>query len=145
MPEDSELTCAVPVLPTAGGLGKTVMAELLHNHLVMDHTVPACRDFQRQALIKISMDASSADTDGYVKTALEKFGATVHPEISLGQQLQEFVRQHKVLYVLDNVNDYKQLDKLLPTQFKEGSIVIVTSRARPKAFTMSDSLTEAST
>jgi hypothetical protein len=121
------------------------MAELLHNHLVMDHTVPECRDFQRQALIKISMDASSADTDALVKSALEKFGAIVQPQIPLGQQLREFVKQHKVVYVLDNVNDYLQLDKLLPTQFEEGSIVIVTSRAHPEAFAISDSLTEAST
>lgn len=114
----------------AGGLGKTTMAKLLFNHLIKEHYSLDCRDFQSHAFLEIESSTGPADLQASLEKVLKQLGVDIISARPLEQQLQDFVRSRKVLYVLDNISDAHQLDTLLPTEFAAGSIVLVTSREK---------------
>ena len=80
------------------------------------------------------------DMTRHMAGALERLGGTVRDGLTnseLRYQLQDCVRGKRVLYVLDNVQTYAQLDDLLPAEWGPGGVVIVTSRLKPEGFAAS--------
>jgi hypothetical protein len=123
------LACTAASL--TGGSGKTTLADLMWNHFVNPTTYlgKSASVVYHHAKLELDMDAGTTDLQASLRDVLEQFTAgTIQSSKNLKQQLQRFVRTHKVLYVLDNISCADQLDALLPSEFAPGSIVIVTSR-----------------
>jgi hypothetical protein len=106
----------------AGGRGKSTLAKVLFNRLA--------GGFPHSAFVEIQEGESADKTAGHVAKALDDLGG------AQGNTLHGFVRDRKVLLVLDNVWTASQLTALLPTAWGAGSTVIVTSRSA--GFTDSD-------
>jgi hypothetical protein len=106
-----------------GGAGKTTMARLLFNCLAPG--------FQHTAIIKLQLDEGDQLAAKHLADALTRlhvdFNAGSTAELLL-PKLQNFVKNNKVLLVLDNVSHYSQLEAMLPDTFTPGSKVIITSR-----------------
>ena len=108
----------------AGGRGKSTLAKVLFNRLA--------GSFPHSAFVEIHEGDGADKAAIHLDAALNGLGA---PEEAPGgaavlrSRLNTFVRDRKVLLVLDNVWTGSQLDALLPTTWGEGSTVIVTSRS----------------
>ena len=111
----------------AGGVGKTTMADMLFN------TLSSTKHFHKAAMVELDLEGSSSeDLKKHLQQLLVDLGV-VAPARSIAQMMQslaQFVQQHKVLLLLDNVNYDAQLDGLLPLVFSSGSRVIITSRVQ---------------
>jgi hypothetical protein len=109
----------------AGGTGKSTMAKVLHNRLQRsDH-------FSHSAFVEIQFGDGAGKNAQHLATALQALGAAADVSEGapvLSKKLQQFVVDKKLLYILDNVWTASQLTALLPTQWGEGSVVIVTTR-----------------
>jgi hypothetical protein len=116
-----------------GGVGKTTLAQAVFNQLhAKDRTVPCCflrldpvsqpRDGRELAQAQLELLKQLALLDDDVKVVNTSHGR---------QLLHTFLRDKKVLVVVDNVWD-GQLEQLLPGDIlkvlAEGSVVLVTSR-----------------
>jgi hypothetical protein len=109
----------------AGGLGKSTLAKVLHNRLA--------GSFSYRAFVEIYVGDGADKTALHLAAALKGLGASGEAAEGapvLSMKLKEFVKDKKVLFVLDNVWTASQLTSLLPTQWGEGSTVIVTSRLK---------------
>jgi hypothetical protein len=109
----------------SGGLGKSTLAKVLFNRLA--------GSFSHRALVEIHYGEGPEKIAQHLAAALRSLGACVEegsPASSISWRLQDFVRDKKVLYVLDNVWAASQLTALLPARWGEGSAVIVTSRSK---------------
>jgi hypothetical protein len=96
--------------------------------------------FSHSAFVEIQFDDGPAATARHLFRALKRLGAEPDDRdgaSQLSEQLKQCARGKRVLFVLDNVCKGPQLDALLPAEWGEGSVVIVTSRF--KAFTDSRS------
>jgi hypothetical protein len=96
-------------------------------------------NFSRRAFVEVQADDSPTDRAQHLAGALRQLGATATATRSAAQlltDLKEYVKGNTVLFVLDNVWTGPQLDALLPVEWGEGSVVIVTSRF--KTFTDAD-------
>jgi hypothetical protein len=109
----------------AGGRGKSTVAKLLFNRL------QKTASFLHSAFVEIHVGEGTDKTAQHLAVALRGLGATAKASDGtpvLSEKLRDFVRDRKVLLVLDNVWTASQLTARLPTQWGEGSAVIVTSR-----------------
>jgi hypothetical protein len=109
----------------AGGRGKSTMAQLLYNRL------QGAGSFPHSAFVEILVGDGADKTAQHLASALKEFGAAADASEGtrvLRRKLQEYVADKKLLYVLDNVWTASQLTALLPTQWGQGSVVIVTTR-----------------
>nr|XP_043615653.1 disease resistance protein RUN1-like [Erigeron canadensis] len=112
-----------------GGVGKTTLARVLFNQIANQfdgksfvENVRECskdarglQDMQKQILTSVLCDQSIAVPSDFVG----------------GNTMQRRMPSIKVLVVLDDVNDAKQLEALAePSWFKKGSRIIITSRDR---------------
>jgi hypothetical protein len=109
---------------TAGGIGKSTLADLLYDKL--------SRSFTRAARVTLDLDGSN---DSQLRDALQcllkglQQSLTEHESRQqLLQRLADLLRDQQVLLLLDNVNHKHQLDELLPSTLSSGSRVIITSR-----------------
>jgi hypothetical protein len=121
----------------AGGRGKSTLAKVLFNRLA--GSVP------HSAFVEIQEGDGQDKTAQHLAAALKALGASgeaAEGAAVLSSRLKGFVRDRKVLLVLDNVWTASQLTALLPTALGEGSTVIVTSRSA--RFTDSDAWRQAS-
>jgi hypothetical protein len=87
----------------------------------------------------VDIDINDVDVRPHLQDALQRLGQTAssRSKAQLSSQLAACVKDKKVLCVLDNVQSAEQLDSLLPAEWGEGSVVIVTSRCNPSHFTRS--------
>jgi hypothetical protein len=115
----------------AGGRGKSTLAKVLYNRLA--------GSFTHSAFVEIQ-EGDGADRNAHhLAAAVKGLGASgeaADGAAVLSTRLKGFVRDRRVLLVLDNVWTASQLTALLPTAWGEGSTVIVTSRSA--RFTDSD-------
>jgi hypothetical protein len=115
----------------AGGRGKSTLAKVLFNRLA--------GSFPHSAFVEIQEGDGTNKTAQHLAAALKGLGATgkaAEGAAVLSSRLKGFVRDRKVLLVLDNLWTAVQLTALLPTACGAGSTVIVTSRSA--RFTDSD-------
>jgi hypothetical protein len=107
-----------------GGCGKSTLATVLFNRL--------SGSFAHSAFVKIQQGDGVNKNAQHLVAALEGLGATgrtAEGVAVLSSRLRGFVKDKKVLLVLDNVWTSSQLTALLPTAWGRGSTVIVTSRS----------------
>jgi hypothetical protein len=115
----------------AGGRGKSTLAKVLFNRLA--------GRFTQSAFVEIQEGDGADKNAHHLVAALKGLGASGEASEGvpkLSSRLKEYVRDKKLLLVLDNVWTASQLTALLPTTWGEGSTVIVTSRSA--RFTDSD-------
>jgi hypothetical protein len=115
----------------AGGRGKSTLAKVLFNRLTSS--------FPHSAFVEIQEGDGFDKTARHLAAALEGLGASGKASDGvpkLSSRLKEYVRDRKVLLVLDNVWTAGQLTAMMPTAWGVGSTVIVTSRSA--RFTDSD-------
>jgi hypothetical protein len=108
----------------AGGRGKSTLAKVLFNRLA--------GGFPHSAFVEIQEGDGVDKTAHHLAAALKGLGASgeaAEGAAVLSSRLKGFVRDRKVLLVLDNVWTAGQLTALLPTAWGAGSTVIVTSRS----------------
>jgi NB-ARC domain len=101
------------------------MAKLLFNGLQKTGSFP------HSAFVKIQIDDGADKIAHHLSTALKALGSkgeATDGAAVLFPRLKEFVAEKKVLLVLDNVWTASQLAELVPTQWGEGSAIIITSR-----------------
>jgi hypothetical protein len=102
------------------------MAKVLFNRLQREG------GFSASAFVEIGAGDGADKTAQHLVAALEGLGVTAKVSDGapmLSQRLQMCVANKKLLYILDNVWTASQLTALLPTDWGEGSVVIVTSRS----------------
>jgi hypothetical protein len=115
----------------AGGRGKSTLAKVLFNRLA--------GSFPHSAFVEIQEGDGADKNAQHLAAALKGLGASGEAgkgAAVLSSRLKEYVRNKKVLLVLDNVWTASQLTALLPATWGAGSTVIVTSRSA--RFTDSD-------
>jgi phosphoribosylpyrophosphate synthetase len=119
----------------AGGRGKSTLAKVLFNRLA--------GSFPHSAFVEIQEGDGADKSAHHLAAALKALGALIGASgeaaegaAVLSSRLKGYVRDKKVLLVLDNVWTAGQLTALLPTAWGEGSTVVVTSRCA--RFTDSD-------
>jgi hypothetical protein len=108
----------------AAGRGKSTLARVLFKRRAYH--------FSHSTFVEIQEGDGREKTVHYLAAALQGLGAAGRADEGasvLSSRLKAFVRNRKVLLVLDNVWTASQLDALLPTAWGAGSIVIVTSRS----------------
>ena len=105
-------------------LGKSTLAKVLFNNLASD--------FPLSAIVEISQGDGDNKTAHHLAAALKRLGANTEEsegESVLSKKLAEYVKDKKVLFVLDNVWTTSQLNYLLAAAWGKGSVIIVTSRS----------------
>lgn len=106
---------------------------MLYEGLTATHELEDLIPFTKHALIELGMEDGSDELRQHLHDALRSLGATnvASRELPiLKGRLQQLVEREKVLLVIDNVCDAAQLDALLPSNFAEGSLVVITSRSK---------------
>ncbi|KAK4263346.1 hypothetical protein QN277_028769 [Acacia crassicarpa] len=106
-----------------GGVGKTTLAKALFNRLVVH--------FEHRSFISSVREESSKD--GGLIAQRNRIINDIYPQVVDGDDIPAFRRtvgEYRVLIILDDVDDVKQLDTLIRKRewFHEGSRIIVTSR-----------------
>lgn len=95
--------------------------------LLYDRLAPS---FMHRAFMQINAQAGDGQVQHILGGALEQLGASKDKGGAAAQldQLKALVKSTAVLLVIDNVWTASQLDGLLPTEFHEGSRIIISSR-----------------
>ncbi|KAI9126410.1 hypothetical protein K1719_002831 [Acacia pycnantha] len=106
-----------------GGVGKTTLAKALFNRVVVD--------FEHRSFISSVREASSKD--GGLISLRNRIISDISSQVVDGDDISAFrrtVNEHRVLIILDDVDDPKQLDALIGKRewFYEGSRIVVTTR-----------------
>lgn len=106
----------------AGGAGKSTLARLLFNRLA--------GHFADRAMVVLQPSDGPPELESHVSKILQGLGVTVASGRVLPQLLVCLAARKPALVLLDGVWTPEQLDMLLPANWAEGSIVIVSSRAQ---------------
>ncbi|KAL2966540.1 hypothetical protein AAZX31_16G123200 [Glycine max] len=107
------------------GVGKTTLAVAVYNSIV-DHFEASCflenvRETSNKNGLVHLQSVLLSKTDGEIKLANSREGSTI---------IQRKLKQKKVLLILDDVDEHKQLQAIIgnPDWFGRGSRVIITTR-----------------